>query len=57
MLIRLSTAASLMILLKLMAIRANAGIVPVARAAYDLDKRSDTVGNYADPYLYAEPAN
>ncbi|KAG2143203.1 hypothetical protein BD769DRAFT_1383181 [Suillus cothurnatus] len=35
----------------------NAGIVPAARAIADFEKRSDTVGNYAEPAIYAEPVN
>ncbi|KAG2068283.1 hypothetical protein BDR04DRAFT_1103600 [Suillus decipiens] len=53
MFIRLSTATFVIILLKLMAV--NAGMVPAARAVGDLDKRSDAVGNYAEPAIYAEP--
>ncbi|KAG1717292.1 hypothetical protein EDB19DRAFT_1707246 [Suillus lakei] len=52
MLARLSTA--FVILFGLTAL-VNAGTVPVARAVGDLDKRSDAVGNYAEPALYAEP--
>jgi large subunit ribosomal protein L37Ae len=33
----------------------NAGIVPAARAIADFEKRSDTVGNYAEPAIYAGP--
>ncbi|KAG2346623.1 hypothetical protein BDR05DRAFT_959563 [Suillus weaverae] len=48
------SAAAFVILLSLTAV--NAGILPkVARAAGDLDKRSDAVGDYADPAMYAEP--
>ncbi|KAG1768913.1 hypothetical protein EV702DRAFT_1203116 [Suillus placidus] len=47
-------AAAFVIFLNLTAV--NAGILPkVARAVGDLDKRSDAVGNYADPATYAEP--
>ncbi|KAG2127962.1 hypothetical protein DEU56DRAFT_523998 [Suillus clintonianus] len=49
---RLSTA--FVIILGLTAL-VDAGIVPAARAVGDLHKRSNALGNYAEPDLYAEP--
>ncbi|KAG2148188.1 uncharacterized protein EDB93DRAFT_1250255 [Suillus bovinus] len=49
---RISTAVFIL-LLNLMAV--NAGIVPAVQAVGDIAKRSDAVGNYEEPSLYAEP--